>query len=139
MSSSRWIPAVLALACAACSAGAPPAGGFPVEPYTTTTSDSGALGVEVRTSPQPPSRGTNSVELTVTRGSDGSPVPGLSLGVRTWMPAMNHGSSEPTVTEEGEGKYLVTEVYLYMPGTWELQTTFSGPVSDHATASLPVP
>jgi hypothetical protein len=131
---------LLAVAAAACSGGgAATTAGFPAEPYTTTASDSGVLAIDLRTSPQPPVRGSNSVELTVSRASDGTPVPGLGVAVQTWMPAMNHGSSTPTVTEEGEGKYLVTSVYLYMPGTWQLLTTFSGPVSDHATSTLTVP
>ena len=113
----------LVWASAACSsASPPPTGTFPVDPYTTTTSDSGALVIDVRTSPQPPSRGTNQVELTVTTASDGAPVDGLSLDVEPWMPAMAHGTSTPTVTPEGSGVYLVTEVYLYMPGVWELRT-----------------
>jgi hypothetical protein len=30
----------------------------------------------------------------------------------------------------------VTDVHLFMPGTWELETTFSGPLSDHATPTF---
>jgi hypothetical protein len=36
------------------------------------------------------------------------------------------------VTAEGGGKYLVTDLYFFMAGTWVLKTTFSGPVTDHA-------
>jgi hypothetical protein len=137
---AAWPCVLLAVALAACSGGAAATtAGFPAEPYTTTTSDAGTLVVDVRTSPQPPVRGSNSVELTVSRAADGTPVPGLGVVAQTWMPAMNHGSSTPTVSEEGEGKYLVTGVYLYMPGTWQLRTTFSGSVSDHATLTLTVP
>jgi hypothetical protein len=139
MKSPSWLRVLLAGATAACSGGAATPAGFPADPYTTTTSDSGTLVVDVRTSPQPPARGTNSVELTVTHASDGTPATGLGVGVQPWMPAMNHGSSNPTITEEGQGRYLVTEVYLYMPGTWELRTTFSGPISDHAAPALSVP
>lgn len=139
MTAPRWLPVLLAGAAAACSGGAAPAAGFPADPYTTTASDSGALVVEVRTSPQPPARGTNAVELTVTRAADGAPVPGLAVGVQPWMPSMNHGTSTPTVTDQGDGRYLVTDVYFYMPGTWQLRTTFSGAVSDHAAPALSVP
>jgi hypothetical protein len=130
---------VLVGAAAACSGGAAPAAGFPAEPYTTTTSDSGALVVDVRTSPQPPARGSNSVELTVKQASDGTPVDGLSVAIQVWMPAMNHGSADPTIAPDGSGKYLVTNVYLYMPGTWQLRTTLTGTTTDHATPSLDVP
>jgi len=124
---------------AACSSASPASGAtFPADAYTTTPSDSGALVIDVRTSPQPPSRGTNDVQLTVTRASDGTPVDGVSLDVQPWMPAMGHGSSTPTVTAQGGGVYLVTEVYFYMPGAWELRTSISGATTDHATLQLTI-
>ena len=101
-------------------------------------SDSSALAIDVRTSPQPPSRGTNEVELTITRASDGAPVDGLTLDVEPWMSSMEHGTSTPTVTPEGGGVYLVTEVYLYMPGLWTLRTTISGAMTDHAAPQLTI-
>ena len=53
---------------------------------------------------------------------DGSPVDGLEVAVEPFMPAMGHGTSTPTLhAAEGNGKYLLTEVYLYMPGVWELR------------------
>jgi hypothetical protein len=105
----------------------------------TATSDTGSLTVDVRTCPDPPSRGTNSVELFVAQASDGTPVDGLQLDVVPFMPAMGHGTSTPTIMAEGGGKYLVTEVYLYMPGVWQLRTTISGPLSDHVAPSVSVP
>lgn len=133
--------AALAVCAVACSSAAPATGAatFPADAYITTTSASGALNIEVRTSPQPPSRGVNHVELTITSASDGTPRDGLTIDVRPWMPSMGHGSSQPTVTPEGGGKYLASEVYLYMPGTWELRTTISGVLTDHATPSVAVP
>jgi len=132
----------VALLCVAtaCSGGSSPGSAtFSADAYVTATSDSGALSIEVRTSPQPPARGTNSVELTITRVSDGTPVDGLTLDVVPWMPAMGHGTSTPTVTPEGGGVYLATEVYLYMPGLWALQTGISGPMTDHAAPQVTVP
>jgi hypothetical protein len=131
--------APLVWASVACSSASPAATGtFPADPYTTTTSDSGALVIDVRTSPQPPSRGTDEVQLTVTKASDGTPVDGLSLDVEPWMPAMQHGTSATTVTAEGGGVYLVTEVYLYMPGVWDLRTAISGAATDNATPQLTI-
>jgi hypothetical protein len=124
----------------ACSGGAPsgPAT-FPAEAYVTATSNSGTLAIDVRTSPQPPARGTNSVELTITQVSDGTPVDGLVLDVVPWMVVMDHGTSTPTVTAQGGGIYLVTEVYTYMPGVWTLKTTISGAMTDYAAPQLTVP
>ena len=130
--------ALTGLALAACSGTADGSGpqAFPLQVDT----ESGALHVEVHTSPEPPVRGTNSVELTVTRTSDGTPVDGLSIDVDPWMAAMNHGTSaKPTVTPEGGGKYFVSAVYLYMPGLWQLHTTISGPMTDRVAPALEIP
>jgi YtkA-like len=98
------------------------------------------LSVVVRTSPQPPTRGTVAVEMTVTQISDATPVDSLALQVRPWMPAHDHGSSiAPTVAAQGRGKYLVTNVDLFMPGHWELQTNFSGPATDYVAPAFDVP
>jgi hypothetical protein len=135
-----WLAAAFLCIITACSGGSPASSGtFPAEAYTTATSDTGALAVDVRTSPQPPARGTNSVQLTITQVSDGTPVDGLILDVVPWMPAMGHGTSTPTVTPMGGGIYLVTEVYTYMPGVWALQTSITGAMTDYAAPQLTVP
>jgi hypothetical protein len=123
----------LALALSCCGA----CSGSSIAPTdATVTSDSGALRVELRVSPQ---RGTNTAELTVTNVADKMPRDDVAVTVVPFMPSMNHGSSRPTVTPEGGGKYQVTELYLYMPGYWELRTTLSGPTSDHVTLGVQVP
>jgi hypothetical protein len=132
----RW--AALAAACAGCSSGTGPSGGFPASPFSTVMTDSGMLRVEVRTSPQPPSRGGIDAELTITDATTGAPRDGLTLQMRPWMPAMNHGAIMATITPEGGGKYLATEVDLFMAGLWELRTTISGPVSDHVAPQFEI-
>jgi nitrogen fixation protein FixH len=102
------------------------------------TSTSGALHVELRTSPQPPAVGNDDVQILVT-DSSGTPRDGLTVTVKPWMPAHDHGTSQTTVTPQGGGKYLVTNVYLYMSGVWQLQIGFSGPVSDNASAQFELP
>ena len=128
-----------ALLLATCSAGCASAASSP-SGVVSVTSDSGALKVEVRTSPEPPARGTNGAELTVTNVADGTPRDGLTVTVVPWMAAMNHGSSTiPTVSAAGGGRYEVTGLDLFMPGHWVLRTTFSGPVDDHAEPALDIP
>jgi hypothetical protein len=98
----------------------------------TVMSDAGKLRVEL-TTPESLVVGNDQIEMLVTNMADGSPLDGMTVGVVPYMPAMGHGTSvTPTVTAEGGGKYLVTNLYLFMPGTWELETSFSGPMSDHA-------
>jgi len=70
----------------------------------------------------------------------GASIDGLSIDVTPWMPAMGHGASvQPTVTPQGEGKYLVDNVYLFMPGVWELRSVFAGSSTDRAAPSFQVP
>jgi YtkA-like len=122
-----------------CSSGTGPSAEFPPAALSTVMTDSGTMRVEVRTSPQPPTRGGIDAELTITDVASGAPRDGLALQVRPWMPAMNHGAIMATVTPEGDGKYLVTEVDLFMAGLWELRTTISGSVTDHVAPQFQIP
>lgn len=133
--------AFAALALLGCGGGGDDASsGFDGPPSSVVTSDDGALRVEVRTSPNPPLRGTNEVELRFARVQDGSPVDDLAVTVVPWMPAMGHGASvRTTVTPKGDGHYLIDNVSTFMPGRWELRTTIAGPPEDHATLPIDVP
>lgn len=122
-------------------------GTFSAEPLVTVTSASGNLKVDLRTSPsQPPSRGQQSVQLVITDAATGAPKTGLDLVMTPWMPAMGHGASvTPSVTEKSPGTYVVDDVDLFMPGTWELRTTIAaasqskGTDTDHVAPSFQIP
>jgi len=122
------------------SAASPVVADFPAAPLVTATTASGALRVEVRTSPQPLARGTNDLQLTVTDASSGAVRDDLKVSVQPWMPAMNHGASAvPTVTPQGDGKYLVTEVDLFMPGRWELRMSLTASSPDDVVVASDIP
>jgi hypothetical protein len=113
---------------------------FAAQPDMVETGMNDALRVAVRASPDPPWQGTIAVALSVTNTSDGSPVDGLTVTMVPWMPAHGHGTSlTPVVTAEGGGKYLVTDVDLFMAGYWALQTSFSGPTADYVAPGYNVP
>jgi YtkA-like len=139
MSSRAFLLGAALMAWVGCSSGSGPKADFSKTPFSTVMTDSGALRVEVRTSPQPPTQGGIDAELTVTDAVTGAPRDGLTLQIRPWMPAMNHGAIMATITPEGGGKYLVSEIDLYMAGLWELKTTISGPVSDYVAPRFEVP
>ena len=130
--------AALAIAVAACSSGSEGPPSFGQQAFMTTTGASGALRVELRTSPQPPSRGTIAAQLVVTSATDGTPQDGLDIAIQPWMPAMNHGAIAPTITPQGNGTYLVTDLDLYMPGNWQLRTKISGPVTDSVAPAFEI-
>lgn len=113
---------------------------FPASPLATVTSAGGALTIEIRTRPaQPPSRGTCEAEYRVLDAVSGEPVDGLSLEVVPWMVSMGHGSSgKPTIAAQGDGRYVVSKLSLYMAGRWELRTTFSGSRADSAAPAIDV-
>jgi hypothetical protein len=52
---------------------------------------------------------------------------------------MGHGTSiAPTITPQTNGKYLLTNVDLFMAGLWQLRTTISGPMSDYAAPEFEI-
>jgi len=114
--------------------------GFPEHALTTLESDDGTLLFDVRTSPsQPPSRGSNNVQLRVRDAATGAPKEGLSISAVPWMPAMGHGSSvQPSVTSLSDGVYEISNVYLFMPGRWEIRAEVTGDTSHHAVMTFDV-
>ena len=143
MTRPTFLPILLLVPAALLGCAGDPAGGsasFPEAPLMTMASNSGALTLEVRTAPeQPPSRGEIEVEYRITDKS-GAPALGLDLTAVPWMPVMQHGASVvPAVSDEGSGRYVVSRVELFMPGTWELRTTIAGPLQDGATPTFQIP
>ena len=107
--------------------------------HQTIMSDHALLHIDVLPAPDPPIRGTDTIDLVVTDGA-GAPIDSLQIAAQPWMAAHGHGSSViPTVTPQGGGRYQLTNVYLYMAGTWELRLTFSGSESDTATPIFDIP
>jgi len=131
---------LIAVACGASGDSAPlSTNGFPEAPYETVASEAGKLSIELRTSPrQPLDRGLAVVLYTITNGA-GAPVDGLTISVTPWMPVMAHGASlRPVVSAQGNGQYIVSNLTLFMPGLWQLQTSISGVLEDRATPTLEV-
>jgi hypothetical protein len=130
----------LALALSACGQKANAvATNFPDAALLTTPSADGTLTIALRTAPtQPPARGIFTGQFEVT-DQNGAPVTGLTIEVTPWMPDMGHGSTLPTVSEVGDGKYLLEEVNLFMPGLWELRTTITGKATTTADPQLQMP
>ena len=133
----------MALGCSGGSAGSGADASFPAAAFSSMTSVQGGLNIEVRTAPsQPPPQGIDTVEYVITSGGPAGGVPqdGLALTVVPWMPDMGHGASiTPTVTAMGDGHYVIADVELFMPGTWELRTTIAGPLEDSVAPSFQIP
>ena len=136
----KQLIALLAASALACSgAPAPPSPPtFSSQPSQTVISASGQLTLTIfEQADRPISRGVNALRLEVTSDA-GADLSALSLSATTWMPVMGHGSATtPTVTPEGHG-FSLSNVYLAMPGQWELRFDFAGSVTDHALARFDV-
>jgi hypothetical protein len=142
LSSAALAASVASLLAVACSSASPPVEvmGFKAPPLVTTASTTGALDLDVRTSPQPPIEGLEEAQVVITDHTTGEPVDGLSLGVVPWMPAMGHGTSlVPTVLPKGNGVYEIDQLSLFMGGEWELRLSITGPMQDTANPAFDVP
>ncbi|MGO8970130.1 MAG: FixH family protein [Myxococcaceae bacterium] len=123
----------------ACGSSASIQQGFGSTPLVTVTSASGALQLAVFTNPQPPTDGDVAVRYVITDVASSQLVDGLSLAIVPWMPAMGHGTSVvPSVSAAGGGVYNLTNVYLFMPGQWQLRTAITGGATDSAAPDLMV-
>lgn len=137
------IVGLFALASGGCG-GSPPAippvpASFPPQALTTVASTSGALQVALRSVPDPPVRGQNVGQLTLTDGS-GQPVDGVTVQILPFMPAHGHGTSEAVgVTDQGGGVFIANPLYLFMAGEWQIQMKFQGAINDTAIATVEIP
>jgi hypothetical protein len=61
----------------------------------------------------------------------GQGLSNLSLSVVPFMPDHGHGTTVPTVTNNGGGSYTVTPIYFFMAGVWRVTFT-STPASGSA-------
>jgi hypothetical protein len=109
---------------------------FPSQPFLTQTSDAGDLQIALRSCPdQPPVQGVDNIQYTIT-DTAGTPQDGLTLDILPWMPSMDHGANAPTVTASGNGNYVASDIYLFMAGSWQLETTIKGPGTNDSVAPV---
>jgi len=85
------------------------------------TKPAGTLSVTVAAArPGPPTQGMNEITLAVTDG-EGRAVADARVAVTPVMPDHGHASARaPVVTPVGDGTYVVRELWLPMPGLWQL-------------------
>jgi len=131
---------LLGTSLAGCGGAPAPAAGpisFGAAPLMVLPSTAATKQVTVWTSPQPPVKGVNAVQLLVTDVETGAPLDGLAVQAVPWMPSHAHGTSAKTqVLPQDGGVYQVDNVYFYMDGTWELRTVLGAADGDDSVAPV---
>jgi len=93
------------------------------EDYVAGMSETGTAGYTLTlmdSNPGPPALGDNRWSIEITDPA-GNTAPGLELEVSTLMVDHEHRSPiRPTILDNGEGRYVVDPVNLFMPGYWEV-------------------
>jgi hypothetical protein len=80
-------------------------------------------------------KGSNTWDLLVADHA-GDPLPGLSIVAVPFMPAHGHGTSiTPITTDGGSGHYVVSPLYLYMGGDWQITLKIRPLTADAGAAS----
>ena len=104
----------------------------------STLSDHEKIAIALTTFPaQPPVAGPASVQLVLTDPRSGKPIEDEQVTLVPWMPTMGHGTDQvPVFHSSGDGRYLFTDVNLFMPGEWQLRLEFSGTVTDSALQQI---
>jgi FtsP/CotA-like multicopper oxidase with cupredoxin domain len=82
--------------------------------------------------------GVNSIRLILHEERDRD-VERATVTVTPWMPEMGHGVFSPlTVTEKGNGLYIVENIVLVMGGHWEFRVHIKwGPAEDNVVFDFP--
>lgn len=110
---------------------------FPSGALLELPGEEGELRAELRSSPQPPVRGTNQFELIVMRAADDRVMDGVEIAVEPWLPGRGPFEA-PRVEARGGGRYIVHDVVFTQAGDWELRISASGPVEDRFVAGIPI-
>jgi hypothetical protein len=112
----------------------------PYAPGTLERSDQGQLDVtlvdnrpgaaDANSPPGSWARGSNTWEIEI-RDVSGQAVPGLAVEAVPRMPDHGHGTPvTPETTDEAGGRYLITPLYLYMSGYWQVTLNIRPPGSE---------
>jgi hypothetical protein len=88
-----------------------------------------------------PTKGIDVWTIEIDAASAGTPVDGMSIAVRPYMPQHFHGTTGVGVTPAGGGTYTIAPLNLYMAGYWEITFTLTdmsgdAPVTDSAMVPI---
>jgi hypothetical protein len=108
--------------------------------YAPNLTKAGKMGkltfVLVSSDPGPPIKGNNTWEVQVLDSSM-QPVTGATMTAKPFMPDHGHGTSVVPIVSADGMSYMVTPLYLFMPGLWQVTlNATSGGTTDSAVFSF---
>lgn len=92
--------------------------------------------------PSPPQVGQHHVVMVLSADPEGhEPLEGARVVLSPWMPAHGHGSADVAALEAEPGVYVADDVWLNMPGIWDLRVHVAGDTGDQGdlVATVEVP
>jgi hypothetical protein len=94
----------------------------PTPPKTAKPAEGQTASYDIlpKITPDPPTAGANTLDISVENKNTHKPVPGLKLKVQVYMTSMDMGTEEPRVKEISPGKYRVKVVFS-MKGPWAVK------------------
>jgi len=108
---------IVLIAAAGCSSGLAPAAATPTPaPAPLETRQVGNYKLSLYSSPNPPIRGANVMQLTLTDAA-GKPVTDAKVAFDLDMTTMSHGKNVVPAEPAGQGLYS-GQVFFMMPGPW---------------------
>lgn len=89
---------------------------------------------------EPPHVGAHRVVLVLNEDAEGSaPLEGAQVMLSPWMPAHGHGSPDVEAHEEEPGVYVAEDVWLNMPGIWDLRVHVDAETQGDLITTIEVP
>ena len=101
--------------------------------------ESGPFDGTLTIEPNPPHVGTHHVVITLDADAEGAPLEGANVMLSPWMPAHGHGSTDVEAIEQAPGVYIADDVWLNMPGVWDLRVHVDADEQGDLTATVEVP
>lgn len=126
----------------------------PYQPGMLVTSDAGAFVVKLllntftdadgKVLEEAPAQGLDVWTIETDAAATMTPVDGLTISVKPYMPDHIHGTTPAGVTPAGAGTYTISPLNLYMAGYWTITLTITdssgaSPVADTAVFKICVP
>lgn len=109
------------------------------ESEATLQASDGPFAGTLMITPSPPRVGQHHVVVVLSEEEMGEPLEGATVLLSPWMPAHGHGTPDVEAHEEEPGVYVADDVWLNMPGVWDLRVHVEAEAQGDLKATVEVP